>query len=215
MSDLFYRSVPGRFIDHVFNIMEPAGWHTFQVLTKRSSLMRDYLKRRYCGTTPPQHVWLGVSVEDGRSRARINHLRQMPAAVRFLSVEPLIGPLGVVDLLGIHWVIAGGESGPGARPMHVDWAREARNQCATQGVAFFFKQWGGIRPKSGVDRWTSRVERAAGRVARSGRRLMSFSAEHYAGREQALVKHHFLKDYLESLANKIASRRLKKDLARP
>ena len=149
MSDLFQKNVPGSFIDHVFDTMEAANWHVFQVLTKRSSLMRNYLKRRYRGATPPQHIWLGVSVEDGRSRARINHLRQAPAAVRFLSVEPLIGPLGAVDLSGIHWVIAGGESGPGARPMHVDWAREVRDQCAAQGVAFFFKQWGGIRPKSG------------------------------------------------------------------
>ena len=149
MSDLFHKEVPRTFIDQVFDTMEKADWHVFQVLTKRSSLMRDYLSRRYRTASPPAHIWLGVSVEDSRSAARIAHLRQAPAAVRFLSVEPLIGAVGPVDLSGIHWVIAGGESGPGARPMMIDWAREIRDQCAEQNVAFFFKQWGGIRPKTG------------------------------------------------------------------
>lgn len=149
MSDLFHKQVPRSFIDRVFDTMERADWHVFQVLTKRSSLMRDYVLRRYPHCDPPPHIWLGVSVEDSRSASRVVHLRQSPAAVRFLSVEPLIGPLGLLDLTGIHWVIAGGESGPGARPMAIDWAREIRDQCFTQGVAFFFKQWGGIRPKSG------------------------------------------------------------------
>lgn len=149
MSDLFHKEVPRKFVDRVFDTMEQAHWHVFQVLTKRSSLMRDYLKRRYRETPPPAHIWLGVSVEDGRSKARIEHLRQAPAAVRFLSIEPLIGPVGKVSLDGIHWVIAGGESGPAARTMHIDWARDVRNQCNEQGVAFFFKQWGGIRPKTG------------------------------------------------------------------
>ena len=149
MSDLFHKEVPRTFIDQVFDTMEKADWHVFQVLTKRSSLMRDYLKSRYRTASPPAHIWLGVSVEDGRSASRIAHLRQAPAAVRFLSVEPLIGAVGPVDLTGIHWVIAGGESGPGARPMKIDWAREIRDHCAEQNVAFFFKQWGGIRPKTG------------------------------------------------------------------
>ena len=149
MSDLFHKEVPREFIDRVFDTMEKADWHVFQVLTKRSSLMRDYLKRRYRDVAPPGHIWLGVSVEDSKSSARIAHLRQSPAAVRFLSVEPLIGAVGPVDLSGIHWVIAGGESGPGARPMMIEWAREIRDQCAAQEVAFFFKQWGGIRPKTG------------------------------------------------------------------
>ncbi|MFK4874969.1 DUF5131 family protein [Novosphingobium sp. ZW T3_23] len=149
MSDLFHKKVPGEFIDRVFETMEKADWHVFQVLTKRSSRMRDYLTRRYRDATPPAHIWLGVSVENGASGARIEHLRQSPAGVRFLSVEPLIGAVGEVDLLGIHWVIAGGESGPGARPMAIEWAREIRDQCTAQGIAFFFKQWGGIRPKSG------------------------------------------------------------------
>lgn len=149
MSDLFHKRVPRWFVDRVFDTMEAADRHTFQVLTKRSSLMRAYLRERYVGGMAPDHIWLGVSVEDGRSKSRIEHLRTSPAAVRFLSVEPLIGPLGEIDLDGIHWVIAGGESGPGARPMHVHWAREIRDACEGQKVPFFFKQWGGIRPKSG------------------------------------------------------------------
>lgn len=149
MSDLFHKKVPEAFVDSVFETMEGADWHTFQLLTKRSSLMRDYLKRRYSERTPPSHIWFGVSVEDGKSKSRIAHLRQAPAAVRFLSVEPLVGPIGAIDLSGIHWVIAGGESGPKARPMHIDWAREIRDQCKMQNVSFFFKQWGGIRAKSG------------------------------------------------------------------
>lgn len=149
MSDLFHKQVPKAFVDRVFDTMEAADWHVFQVLTKRSSMMRDYLRRRYAVTPPPAHIWLGVSVEDARASARIQHLRQAPAAVRFLSIEPLIGAVGPMDLDGIHWVIAGGESGPGARPMHIDWARDVRDQCSRQGVAFFFKQWGGIRPKTG------------------------------------------------------------------
>ena len=149
MSDLFHKDVPRDFIDRVFTVMEAADWHVFQMLTKRSSIMRDYLRRRYRDASPPSHIWLGVSVEDNRAITRLWHLQQAPAAVRFLSVEPLIGPLGPLNLDGIHWVIAGGESGPNARPMHVDWARDIRDQCARRGVAFFFKQWGGIRPKSG------------------------------------------------------------------
>lgn len=149
MSDLFHKDVPRTFIDSVFDTMEKADWHVFQILTKRSSLMRAYLARRYRDVAPPAHIWLGVSVEDRRAKVRIEHLRQSPAAVRFLSVEPLIGPVGDVDLSGIHWVIAGGESGPGARPMAIEWARQIRDLCAVQDVAFFFKQWGGGRPKTG------------------------------------------------------------------
>lgn len=149
MSDLFHKKVPRTFIDQVFDTMEEADWHVFQVLTKRSSVMRDYLKHRYAHRVPPDHIWFGVSVEDDAARGRIEHLRQAPATVRFLSIEPLIGAVGPMVLDGIHWVIAGGESGPGARPMNIEWAREVRDQCAQQRVAFFFKQWGGIRPKSG------------------------------------------------------------------
>lgn len=149
MSDLFHKQVPGAFVDRVFDTMEAADWHVFQVLTKRSSLMRDYLLRRYGAGGGPSHIWCGVSVEEHQVTSRIAHLRAAPASVRFLSLEPLLGPLGPLDLTGIHWVIVGGESGPRARPMALDWAREIRDQCLEQGVPFFFKQWGGIRPKSG------------------------------------------------------------------
>lgn len=149
MSDLFHKEVPRAFVDQVFDTMEKADWHKYQVLTKRSSLMRNYLQRRYAVSPPPSHMWFGVSVEDRAACSRIDHLRQAPAAVRFLSIEPLIGAVGTIDLTGIHWVIVGGESGPGARPMLEEWVREVRDQCASQGVAFFFKQWGGYRPKSG------------------------------------------------------------------
>ncbi|MDO9370540.1 MAG: phage Gp37/Gp68 family protein [Sphingopyxis sp.] len=149
MSDLFHKGVPTSFVDAVFETMEAADWHIFQVLTKRSSRMRDYLKSRYRQRTPPKHIWLGVSVEDAKGAARIEHLRAAPAGVRFLSVEPLIGPVGEVDLSDIHWVIAGGESGPGARILNIEWARQIRDECGRQNVSFFFKQWGGIRPKSG------------------------------------------------------------------
>lgn len=149
MSDLFHKQVPTSFVDEVFDTMERANWHVFQVLTKRSSLMRNYLLRRYADRDPPPHIWLGVSVEEAAAKSRIDHLRAAPAAVRFLSIEPLIASVGQMNLDGIHWVIAGGESGPGARPMHIEWAREVRNECARQSVSFFFKQWGGIRPKSG------------------------------------------------------------------
>jgi protein gp37 len=149
MSDLFHKDVPKEFIDRVFDTMEAAHWHTFQMLTKRSSLMRNYLRSRY-GTVPgPAHIWCGVSIEDGTKLSRMRHLREAPAGVRFLSIEPLIGRIGKLDLAGIDWVIVGGESGPRARPMEVAWVREIRDQCKAAEVAFFFKQWGGIRPKAG------------------------------------------------------------------
>jgi protein gp37 len=149
MSDLFHKDVPTSFLDRVFDVMERADWHIFQVLTKRSSLMARYLKARYGERRAPFHIWCGVSVEDAEAKSRIAHLRAAPATIRFLSLEPLIGRLGQIDLTGIDWVIAGGESGPRARYMDPDWVREIRDQCLTQGAAFFFKQWGGIRPKSG------------------------------------------------------------------
>ncbi len=148
MSDLFHKEIPDSFVDQVFDTMEAATWHTFQVLTRRSSRLSRYTRRRYADRAPPQNVWLGASVEDGQRRSRIAHVRNTVAAVRFLSVEPLIGPLGTVDLSGIDWAIVGGESGPGFRTMEPSWAAEVRDQCTAQGVAFFFKQWGGLRPKS-------------------------------------------------------------------
>ena len=149
MSDLFHKDVPRAFIDNVFDCMERVDRHTYQVLTKRSSLMRNYLKRRYPGGAAPGHIWCGVSVEHSAATARIRHLQAAPAAVRFLSIEPLIGSVGDLDLGGISWVIVGGESGPNARPMRLEWVRNLRDRCAAAGVPFFFKQWGGATPKAG------------------------------------------------------------------
>jgi protein gp37 len=149
MSDLFHKDVPRSFIDSVFKTMESADWHTFQVLTKRSSLMTKYLRSRYGSDLAPPHIWLGVSIEDSKNVVRLKHLHAARASVKFVSFEPLIGPVGKVDLQGINWAIVGGESGPGARPMAEEWAIELREQCVAAKVAFFFKQWGGLRPKSG------------------------------------------------------------------
>lgn len=149
MSDLFHKDVSKKFISRVFDTMEKADWHTFQVLTKRSSLMRNFLRDRYGAERGPSHIWCGVSVEDGTKLSRVRHLQQAPAGVRFLSIEPLIGPIGELNLNGIDWVIVGGESGPKARPMERAWVRSVRDQCKAAGVAFFFKQWGGFRPKTG------------------------------------------------------------------
>ena len=137
MSDLFHPDVPLDFIQQVFETMRTASRHQFQVLTKRPERAREI-----ANLLPwPENVWLGVSVENQRWTTRIDELRQIPAAVRFLSCEPLLGPLRL-DLRDIHWVIVGGESGPRARPMRADWAAEIRDQCAAANVAFFFKQWG-------------------------------------------------------------------------
>lgn len=149
MSDLFHKEVPKPFIDSVFDTMEQADWHTYQVLTKRSSLMARYLRNRYGDELAPRHIWLGVSVEDAKNAVRIKHLQAAPASTRFVSFEPLLASVGPVDLSGIHWAIVGGESGPRARPMQEDWAIEIRDLCREAKVAFFFKQWGGVRPKSG------------------------------------------------------------------
>jgi protein gp37 len=147
MSDLFHKEIPIEFVARVFDTMEAANWHVFQILTKRSSLMRDFLCERYASKVAPSHMWFGVSVEDGRVLSRVRHLQQSPAAVRFLSIEPLIGPIGELDLSGIHWVIVGGESGPHARPMRPEWVRNIRDQCLASKVAFFFKQWGETNKK--------------------------------------------------------------------
>jgi len=149
MSDLFHKKVPVSFVDRVFDTMETGNWHTFQVLTKRSSRMRNYIRNRYGKNGAPSHVWLGVSVEDGTKLSRVRHLAETPVPIRFLSVEPLLGPIGKLPLKNIGWVIVGGESGPRARPMDLRWAREVRDQCLAAKVPFFFKQWGGLRPKSG------------------------------------------------------------------
>ena len=149
MSDLFHKDIPTKFIDSVFDTMEAADWHVFQVLTKRSSLMRNYLQNRYAASAAPRQIWCGVSVEDHTATARIRHLQEAPVPVRFLSIEPLLGPVGKIDLTGISWVIVGGESGPKARRMELQWVRQIKDQCADEGVDFFFKQWGGRTAKSG------------------------------------------------------------------
>ena len=149
MSDLFHKDVPWDFVDRVFDVMEQADWHIFQVLTKRSSLMRDYLRGRYGGTLVPAHIWCGVSVEDRAALVRVRHLQESPVAVRFLSIEPLLESVGQFDVSGISWVIVGGESGPGARTLEEEWVCEVRDLCEENRVPFFFKQWGGSRPTSG------------------------------------------------------------------
>ena len=143
MSDLFHENVPLEFIQDVFSVMGHAHWHTFQVLTKRSERLVELAPQ----LNWPENVWMGVSVEDAEGTDRIDHLRQVCAAVRFLSLEPLIGPLRDLNLKGIHWAIVGGESGPGARPMDPDWVTDLRDQCRHASVAFFFKQWGGVFKK--------------------------------------------------------------------
>ena len=149
MSDLFQKNVPKQFISEVFNSMERASWHNFQLLTKRSSLMRNFMNHRYGDGKAPENIWCGVSVEGSRYTSRIRHLQQTCAAVRFVSFEPLLGPVGKLDLSGVHWVIVGGESGPGFRKMKAEWAREIRDQCQERGIPLFFKQWGGFRRTSG------------------------------------------------------------------
>lgn len=146
MSDLFQDGVPDEYIEAVALVMTEAKWHTFQVLTKRSARMAALLSTRLRFAAAQPHIWWGVSVEDKRyGLPRIEDLRDSPAAVRFLSVEPLLEHLGRFDLAGISWVIVGGESGVGARPMKRDWVVSVRDQCSAHGVPFFFKQWGGVR----------------------------------------------------------------------
>lgn len=143
MSDLFHEAVPLDFIHRVFEVMSSTPRHTYQVLTKRSERLRELSSL----LDWPANVWMGVSVESQRYWSRVEDLRITPAQVRFLSLEPLLGPIDVGDLSGIHWVIAGGESGPGARPMKIEWVRRIRDACTEQGVAFHFKQWGGVNKK--------------------------------------------------------------------
>lgn len=146
MSDLFHQDVPDDYVRHVVQVMRTANWHTYQVLTKRSERMRDMLQTTLAEAGREPYIWWGVSVENRKhGLPRIDHLRAAPARVRFLSVEPLLEDLGHVNLEGIHWVILGGESGPGARPLHKEWVASIRDQCERARVPFFFKQWGGVR----------------------------------------------------------------------
>ena len=149
MSDLFHVDVPDRYIELVARVMMEARWHTFQVLTKRSERLRDLLTSKIRFAANAEHIWWGVSVENRKhGLPRIQHLRDAPARVRFLSVEPLLEDLGQIDLAGIHWVIVGGESGHGARPILKDWVIDIQRQCARASIPFFFKQWGGVRKKA-------------------------------------------------------------------
>jgi len=145
MSDLFHENIPFDYVTKVFAVMHEAHHHTFQILTKRHERLSELAPQLEW----PPNVWMGVSIENKRWSLRAEHLRQVPAAVRFISAEPLLGRLDGLDLTGIDWLIAGGESGPRHRPVNVEWIRALRDQCQQEEVAFFFKQWGGNRAKSG------------------------------------------------------------------
>ncbi|MEO7145421.1 MAG: phage Gp37/Gp68 family protein [Bryobacteraceae bacterium] len=146
MSDLFQDAVPDEYILAVATVMLRADWHTYQVLTKRADRLERLLETKLHDAANARHIWWGVSVEDKEYGVpRIGHLRRSPAGVRFLSIEPLLEDLGALALDGIHWVIVGGESGPGARPMRPEWVEAIREQCGKAGVIFFFKQWGGLQ----------------------------------------------------------------------
>lgn len=146
MSDLFHEAVTDDYIAEIVQIMLRANWHTYQVLTKRSERMRDLLSTRLRSASTQPHIWWGVSVENKKhGLPRIRHLRETSAKIRFLSFEPLLEHLGPLNLQGIGWVIVGGESGPGARPMKKEWVLSILSQCRDEGIPFFFKQWGGIR----------------------------------------------------------------------
>ncbi len=145
MSDLFHERIPDEFIAQVFDAMREASWHTFQILTKRHERMVEVGRN----LDWPPNVWMGVSIENRRFVQRTDYLREIPAAVRFVSAEPLLGPLEDLDLAGIDWLIAGGESGPGHRPVREEWLLDLRDRCLQEQVAFFFKQWGGRTPKIG------------------------------------------------------------------
>lgn len=148
MSDLFHKDIPDEYVSTVFDTMEKANWHVYQVLTKRSSLLKKFVNARYRSKPVPPHIWLGVSVENKVAKSRIAHLRATNASVRFLSIEPLLESVGKLDLDRIEWVIVGGESGPRSRPMAPHWVTEIRDQCTKSQVAFFFKQWGGFSSKA-------------------------------------------------------------------
>ncbi len=144
MSDLFHESVPEDFIHQIFDVMHKASWHTFQILTKRSLRLLELDNK----ISWPMNVWMGVSVENSEYTYRINHLRSTHAQIKFMSLEPLLGPVENLNLTEIDWVIVGGESGPGARPIHEEWVTNIRDQCLISQIPFFFKQWGGVRKKN-------------------------------------------------------------------
>ena len=158
MSDLFHDGVPDSYVIRVAEVMQQADWHTFQVLTKRSERMRDLLNSKLRFAAHCRHIWWGVSVENQKhGLPRVEHLRRADVAVRFLSIEPLLEDLGRVNLSCVHWVIVGGESGHGARPMQKEWVVSLKNQCWKARVPFFFKQWGGVQKKKNGRRLDGRT----------------------------------------------------------
>ena len=187
MSDLFQDGVPDDYIEAVCKVMVKANWHTFQVLTKRSARLKELLNGRLRFAAKQEHIWWGVSVEDQKyGLPRITDLQRAHAAVRFLSIEPLLEDLGVFDLSGISWAIVGGESGPGARPMREEWVVSVRDQCRESHVPFFFKQWGGVRK------------------ARNGRLLQGQTYDEYPRRVSSPIPEKssclaFARDILDSL----------------
>lgn len=169
MSDLFHPGVPDDYVSRVFDVMSVARWHTFQVLTKRAGRMCELLSTKLHESAKCDHIWWGVSVENRRDGLpRIEQLRMARVPVKFLSIEPLLEDLGKIDLSGISWVIVGGESGPGARPMEKEWALSLRSQCKAAGVPFFFKQWGGIRK-------SRRGRRLEGRIYNERPKISTYS----------------------------------------
>jgi protein gp37 len=153
MSDLLHKDVPDDYIVQVGRMMDSAPWHTFQVLTKRADRLLELLQTKLTFAARRPHIWWGVSVENRKhGLPRVTRLQASPAGIRFLSIEPLLEALGPLDLRGISWVIVGGESGPGARPLKAGWVRQIRDQCSSANVPFFFKQWGGVRKV-----WNGRV----------------------------------------------------------
>lgn len=186
MSDLFHEGVPDDYIVRVAEVMRVANWHTYQVLTKRSKRLLELLQSKLRHVSQLSHIWWGVSVENRKhGLPRIEDLRSSLAGVRFLSVEPLLEDLGQVDLKGVDWVIVGGESGPGARPMAKDWVLSIRDQCRAAGVPFFFKQWGGCRKgEAGRDldgRTYSELPARAHEAALSSAKRRTLIAELYVG----------------------------------
>jgi protein gp37 len=177
MSDLFHEDVPDDYVERVARVMALASWHTYQVLTKRAERLRVLLSTRLRFAADLPHVWWGVSVEDrAHGLPRVHQLRATPARVRFLSIEPLLEDLGAIDLTDIHWVIVGGESGHGARPVQKEWIENIRQRCEAAGVPFFFKQWGGVhKSKAGRElngrTYDDRPTRTAGPIVPARVRL--------------------------------------------
>jgi protein gp37 len=195
MSDLFHDNVPDEYIEGVAKVMIKAKWHTYQILTKRSARMASLLQGRLSFAASAAHIWWGVSVENRKhGLPRLRDLQEAPASVRFLSVEPLLEGLGPVNLKGIHWVIVGGESGHGARPLKREWVTSIRDQCSDAGVPFFFKQWGGVRKKRAgreldgqtYDGFPARISQPASPIATALQWAREIQAE-YAGTRNELL----------------------------